>query len=397
MKIKQAPDDFRVDELTDVVPAAGPFALYRLDKTGWTTHDALAAVRRLWNVAPNRVSYGGLKDRHARTSQHFTIENGPPRNLSHRGISVTYLGQAAESFTPGHIRANRFEIVIRDLTAAKAEAARSALEEVKHDGLANYFDDQRFGSVAPGGEFIARLMVQQKWQEALRLALTAPYEFDRSDAKRQKAILRKHWGDWVACKRDLPRCHARSLVDYLANHPADFRGAFARLRGELTGLYLSAYQSYLWNRFLARWLADRLPIANRVNVKLKLDAVPFPFRLSTEQLELLKRLSLPLPSARLKADAAIPGTPPDWPALLGEVLAEEKVALPDLQLKGLRRPFFSRGERAIHLQPENLAGAPAEDENHPTRFKFLLGFELPRGSYATLVVKRLTATTGSAS
>jgi tRNA pseudouridine13 synthase len=132
-------------------------------------------------------------------------------------------------------------------------------------------------------------------------------------------------------------------------------------------------------------------------VKLKLEAVPFPFGLTTEQLEHLKGLSLPLPSARLKADAAIPGTPPDWPALLGAVLCEEKLALSDLQLKGLRRPFFSRGERAIHLLPDNLAGKPAKDENHPTRFKFLLGFELSRGSYATLLVKRLTATTGSAS
>src|SRR2546425_8917597 len=36
------------------------------------------------------------------------------------------------------------------------------------------------------------------------------------------------------------------------HHPTDFKGALERLRPELRGLYLSAYQSYLWNRMLAR-------------------------------------------------------------------------------------------------------------------------------------------------
>ena len=68
MKLKQLPEDFQVEELTDVVGGTeGPFAFYQLEKEGWTTPDALAAVRRRWKLDVNRVSYGGLKDRHART------------------------------------------------------------------------------------------------------------------------------------------------------------------------------------------------------------------------------------------------------------------------------------------------------------------------------------------
>ena len=41
MKLKQDPDDFQVEELTDVRPGPeGPFAFYRLDKRGWSTPDA---------------------------------------------------------------------------------------------------------------------------------------------------------------------------------------------------------------------------------------------------------------------------------------------------------------------------------------------------------------------
>ena len=51
MKVKQQPADFRVEELTDALPGpAGDFAFYRLDKTGWTTPDALAIVRKRWKI-----------------------------------------------------------------------------------------------------------------------------------------------------------------------------------------------------------------------------------------------------------------------------------------------------------------------------------------------------------
>jgi tRNA pseudouridine13 synthase len=384
VKIKQIPDDFCVVELTDVTPSSGPFALYLLEKTGWTTHDAVATVRRLWQLPAHVISFGGLKDRHAHTSQHLTIANGPPKDLDHQGMSLKYLGQVPEPFTSEQIRANRFHIVVRDLSAEHAERGLAALDEVRRDGLANYFDDQRFGSVSEGGEFIARHMVLGDWEQALKLALTMPYEFDRSAEKQVKATLRKHWGDWSACIRKLPRCHARTLAEYLVNNAGDFRGAIARLRSELTGLYLSAYQSHLWNRFLANWLTKHLPPAQRIDVRLKLDALPMPHGESG-----LDALMLPLPSARLRYDEEVSASPPDWPDVLRATLAEDGIELEQLKLKGLRRPFFSRGERPILCWPAQLAGSTDADERHRIRHKMMLDFDLPRGSYATLVVKRI--------
>src|SRR5438552_2768338 len=100
MKLKQQPEDFQVEELTDVVPGGqGPFALYRLEKRGWTTLDALAAVRRRWKLEPRRLSYGGLKDRHAHTVQYLTVFHGPKRRLTHQGVSLEYLGQVAAPYS----------------------------------------------------------------------------------------------------------------------------------------------------------------------------------------------------------------------------------------------------------------------------------------------------------
>ncbi|AWM36702.1 tRNA pseudouridine synthase D [Gemmata obscuriglobus] len=387
MKLKQQPQDFRVEERTDVVAGeAGDFALYRLDKTGWTTPDALAALRRRWQVDHRRLSYGGLKDRHAVTSQHLTIFRGPKRNLTHERVTVTYLGQCVEPFTAQEIRANRFTVTLRSLNAAGVSRAEATLREVADAGLPNYFDDQRFGSVGEQQEFVAKEMVFGRFERALWLALAAPYEHDRADAKREKATLTELWGKWPECQAKLPKGHARSLVSYLAAHPTDFKGAVARLRPELQGLYLSAYQSYLWNKMLAAWLTTTLGPANLTSVELKLGTVPAPVRLPDENRAAWESLMLPLPSARVKPEPDAP-----WLPTVEEMLKGEGLTLAELKVKGMQKPFFSKGDRPACVRPENLSHTADADELNKGRRKLVLSFDLPRGSYATMLVKRVTS------
>jgi tRNA pseudouridine13 synthase len=390
MKLKQQPEDFQVEELTDVIPGMeGAYALYRLDKRGWTTPDALAAVRRRWKLEVRRLSYGGLKDRHAHTLQYLTILRGPQRRLTHQGFTVEYLGQVGEPYSSRDIRANRFRIVLRAMNNPEVAKALLAIDEVRREGVANYFDDQRFGSVLGHGEFVARAMVLGRYEQALRQALAAPYEHDRAAQKKEKALLRAHWGDWALLKDQLPRSHARSLADYLVQHPADFRGALARLRPELRGLYLSAYQSHLWNRMLAHLLRERLRVDQRITVRLRLGDVPMCRALDETQLSELKALQLPLPSARLTFESDDPRG-----ALLDKVLADDGIEREQLKLKAFREVFFSRGERAALCLPVALQHEVGPDERNAGRQKLTLAFELSRGSYATLIVKRITSIVG---
>ncbi len=386
MKLKQHPDDFQVEEITGVVAGAeGPFALYRMEKRGWSTPDALAAVRRRLKVEPRRLSYGGLKDRHAATVQYLTIFHGPRRNLHHHDIAVEYLGQVGAPYTSQDITANRFRLTLRDVRPEDRPRLEARLAQVVAEGVPNYFDDQRFGSVA-GGEFIGRLLVQGRFEDALRQALTAPYEYDRAAQKQEKRILAENWGDWGRCKDLLPRGHARSLADYLRVHPGDYRGAVVRLRPELRGLYLSAYQSHLWNRMLARWLRQHCRPEQLHEIELRLGPVPFHQNLDPPQLQELGSLQLPLPSARLKLAADDPRA-----EVVQAVLAEEGLALKDLQVRGVRELFFSRGERVALALPRSFSSEFADDESHRDRLRLTLTFELLRGSYATLIVKAVSS------
>jgi tRNA pseudouridine13 synthase len=276
-------------------------------------------------------------------------------------------------------------MVLRDVTDAELAHAQTALAELAQAGVPNYFDDQRFGSVAGHGDFLAKALMLGQYEQALRLALAARYPHDRSDKKKEKAILNAHWGDWTKCKEQLPRSHARSLVDYLLHHADDFRGAVARLQPELRGLYLSAYQSHLWNRMLAAWLRNRLRPEQLIDIPLSLGPYPMQRSLEPEQKQALAGLDLPLPSARMNW---LPEDPRK--RFFDQVLAEENLQPEQFKLKGLRDLFFSRGERSVLCTPADLDSAAAEDENHAGKQKLTLSFALPRGSYATLIVKRIT-------
>jgi len=389
MKLKQQPDDFRVEEIPSVEAGTkGAFAFYRLEKRGWTTPDALAAIRRRWKVDFHRLSYGGLKDRHAHTIQYFTIHNGPDRDLKHGTFQVTYLGRVPIAYSSEHVRANRFAVTLRSLSAEDIARAEAALPEITKVGVPNYFDDQRFGSVGDGSAFVAREMVLGNFEGALRLALAGPYEHDRAEAKREKATLNARWGDWPAAKAELPRGHARSIVDYLVHHPTDFKGACARLRPELQGLYLSAWQSHLWNRMLSRWLADRVPADQLIRVRLKTGEVGMPRSMPESARGEWDQLSLPLPSARLKLNPDAP-----WAGVVTAVMADEGIPLEEMRIKGMQKPFFSKGERIVKILVNDLSSETGDDELNRGRCKIGIQFELPRGCYATMMVKRLTAVT----
>lgn len=387
MKVKQQPADFHVEELTSVQPGAhGPYAFYRLDKEGWTTPDAAAFIRRRWRLAPNRIACGGLKDRHAWTRQFITISDGPRRGLRQHGLVLDYLGQVPHAYSSTDLIGNRFRLSLRDLRPTSRPTYEIALEEMRRDGVPNYFDDQRFGSVGTDGQFIARELVHGRFEEALRLALTGAYEHDRNAAKREKAVLKRLWGDWPACAAKLPHGHERNLIAYLTHHPHDFRGAMERLRPELHGLYLSAYQSHLWNRMLALWLTRNVPPERLITVPLRLGPAPMHRQLNEDQRRALSELRLPLPAARMSFVADDPRF-----VLAREVLANEELTWEKLKVPGSRKLFFSRGDRSALLQPANLAYAFQADEHHPGQLKCVLSFDLPRGGYATMIVKRATS------
>jgi tRNA pseudouridine13 synthase len=385
MKLKCVPEDFEVEELADVALGDGPFAVYRLTKRGIGTPEAISSIQRRWKLHRRQISYGGLKDKHAVTRQWVTIHRGPRRDLKQERLALEYQGQSTQPFGPQDILGNRFRIVVRDLAESAAQKLLAQIRSLPSVGVPNYFDDQRFGSLGVSGEFIAKPWCRGNYERALWLAIAEANPHDRPHDREEKRILRESWGKWEACKAALPKSSRRSIVTFLVDHPTDFRRAFALLPVDLRSLYLAAFQSELWNRCLAAWLRERVPAEQLRAIELGTGRFPFPRELPDGHSEELFAQQLPLPSARLHLE--------NGPLLdlYESVLAAEGTALRELRVKYPRDSFFSKGDRAAMLRVSPDVAADADDELYAGRRRVTLQFSLPRGAYATIVVKALTA------
>jgi tRNA pseudouridine13 synthase len=98
----------------------------------------------------------------------------------------------------------------------------------------------------------------------------------------------------------------------------------------------------------------------------------------------LKDLSLPTAAAHMVF--------PDerMQALFEGILSDGGLRRSDFRTHALRKVYFKSFLRRAVVHPENLEmGEEGPDELHPGRRRIEVSFTLPRGAYATMVVKRL--------
>lgn len=396
MKLRRLVDDFRVTEVNSLpIGRSGTYAVYELEKTGWTTLDALSHFSRTINLPRRNIAHAGLKDRHAVTRQIVTIRNGPRRSWNEESLSLTYLGQAPRETRSSDITGNRFILVVRSLPPGDQTRLEQTLTELRATGMPNYFDDQRFGSWYAGHGFIGEAWVREDYEKALWLTFAEHHPDDDSAERRQKAILRDNWKDWQTCKQLLDRSHRRSIVTYLCDKPADFKGAWGIVNGDLRGLFLSALQSDLWNRMVSQWMQENSPEDLLIRVPLKTGPVNFPRQFPIEQTAELQQKAFPLPSSRVKRDEE-----PDA-AWMESTLKSLGWSFAELKVKFPRDRFFSRARRPVWVPLSDLNWSFAPDELDSDRICVTLSFTLPAGSYATIFIKCLwpgnTATAVAAS
>ena len=381
MKLRCIPEDFIVTELTGRVPTEGPYSLYELQKRSIGTLEAIQVIQRSWNLPPKNLSHGGLKDRHAVTTQYITIRGGPSADFAHDLFDLRYLGATDASFAAQDIRGNHFEITLRALAPDECADIHSRAESAVR-GVANYFDEQRFGSLGASQQFVAAHWCMKDYERALWLALAEHNRHDTPTERAQKAILRDHWGDWSECKSRLDRSHRRSVVTYLVDHPDKFRKAFALVNLKLRGLYLSAFQSAVWNRMLAVVISERVSGTEVAEIEIGDATVPLP---SVNDWLPLPFEDLPLPSVRSK------GLSPAVRELCNNALEPYGMTLPQMKIHFPRDRWFSRAHRRTVFVPKGLSIEEAADDQYLGHRKLVLRFECPAGSYATMLIRTLTS------
>lgn len=148
--IRQQPEDFIVEEISSVVfTGEGEHVCLYIRKRGLNTEDVARQLSKLADVKRRDVSFAGLKDRHAVTTQWFSVylpgaEEPDWQSLDSDEIQVLEVMRNARKLRRGTLAGNRFQITVRefDVDAAMLDAR---LQDITEQGVPNYFGSQRFG------------------------------------------------------------------------------------------------------------------------------------------------------------------------------------------------------------------------------------------------------------
>lgn len=150
--IKARPEDFRVDEIPAYEPSGeGAHLFVHFRKRGLTTDQAVRAIARALEVDPRDVGVAGLKDKVAVTTQWISVPASDARveervgAVAIEGVEVLEAKRHGNKLRTGHLRGNRFVVVVRGVDPSAAPAALGAFDEVGRHGVPNAFGAQRFG------------------------------------------------------------------------------------------------------------------------------------------------------------------------------------------------------------------------------------------------------------
>ncbi len=400
--IKHRPEDFLVEEQPLYEPTgSGEHLLMCIQKQLRSTSDVVRHLSSVFHVSKREIGYAGLKDKHAVSTQHFTVRLPDPGRdselldqFNHTHYKLLWAQRHLNKLKRGHLAGNRFVIKIREVDPMAAVDVRRVVDRLVAHGVPNYVGYQRFGYRAVNHK-IGRLLLLGKWQEMLDLMLGHPHESDHLPTRAaREAYLKK---DYAAALAQLPRHlhHDRQALDALrqGKTPQD---AVMTISTQQRTFFISALQSAVFNRVLHHRLTDpSSPGIDRLtegDLAWKHDKrAVFAVDHATAELEnqpdqRVKRLEVspsgPMWGAgMLKADGVVG----QWEeqALIQEGLAESDLqGGPHAKAPGDRRPM-----RVVMKNPDVSGGV---DEHGPY---IRLAFDLPRGSFATTVLREITKNT----
>jgi tRNA pseudouridine13 synthase len=143
-------EDFRVEELPLYEPQGTGEHLYlTVEKRGRTTPEVAREVAQALGAKERDVGTAGLKDKRAVTVQRMSVltrsSAGEALKLEGRGWKVLAAARHNNKLRPGHLRGNRFRIVVRGVAGDAVRRAQAVLSQLSRLGVANLFGPQRFG------------------------------------------------------------------------------------------------------------------------------------------------------------------------------------------------------------------------------------------------------------
>lgn len=320
-------------------------------KMGLDTIEVVNELSLRLGVDKKFIGVGGIKDKHALTSQALSIRGVQPDALAHISAPNFFLKNISfgkGALQTGALLGNRFTIHVRTLKPIRQEDIESELRDLEEQGFWNFFYLQRFGTPRLISHKLGLLLLQGKFEETVQWALTRPTEREIPYFRGLREKILEQWGNWeaiTAITDVLPYSFRseRRMLAYLVKNPSDFIGALNQIP-EQVKLWVYAYASFLFNKTLSRLIRTE-------------EEIPF---------------SLPLAFSR----------DPRTRKFYGEFFSLHKIGPPFHALKNF--PYVQKPEKDIEtLKKFTLHGVRASNAG------VALDFSLEKASYATTLLSHI--------
>ncbi len=421
--IRRAVEDFRVEEVlvdgskaaieqgaAKPVLGASPlrqrFLLCILAKHNWDTFIAVKNVAKELGIDQARISFAGIKDAKAITAQYITIEGVSAEDAAKvhvKDIELRPVGYFHEQLSTYYLLGNSFNIKIRGINQTKATTKMRVAEVMSEladfGGIPNFYGHQRFGTTRAITHLVGKAMVKGNLQEAAMVFLANPSVHEHPTSQQVRGELQETQNFEQALKTfPIQLRYERLMLAHLVEVPGDFVGAFRRLPPKLRKLFVQAYQSYLFNRFLSERIKCGVPLGTALVgdyvVNVERSGLPITrtgtMVSSTNKAEVnrsikagKRRVAVPIIGVRQKLSMGKLGD------IQKRIMEAEGVEAQNFQIAALPE-VTARGELRAAVAP--IRGFKAEVSTDPAaerKWQVGLEFSLLRGSYATVLLREV--------
>jgi len=382
--IKETPEDFKVTEIPLYLPCGeGEHAYVEIEKSGLTTLEAIRRIARSLGISERDIGYAGLKDSRGITRQTLSIPRVETERLlalSLQGITILSANRHRNKLKPGHLAGNRFSIRVRGIEKDALEKAAAILAVLCERGVPNYFGSQRYGGLG-NSHHIGRAILRGDFKGAIDAIMGDP-AMVRDEHWRQ-AVETYHRGDLAGSLEHFPgHCRTeREILHRLIKRPEAFERALDAVTPRLKKLYLSAYQSSLFDRVLAQRL-NTFDLVEEGDLAYRHDnGACFLVEDSDAENKRAQEFEISPSGPMFGCKMKLPeGNPRE---IEEKLLQEESLTLAEFNLPGGLRMEGER--RPLRVPIQSLSTAMDDDG-------LILSFSLPRGVYATTVLREIMKT-----
>jgi tRNA pseudouridine13 synthase len=387
--IKERPEDFLVDEQPLYEPSGEGEHLYLgIQRQGMSHSEMLEILCRHYGVNEEAIGFAGMKDKVAVIRQTLSIHlpgrEAPPTELKNDRLAVLWQRRHLNKIRRGHLAGNRFSVRIRKIDPIRSPTIWRGLQTLEREGIPDYYGAQRFGYRC-NNHRLGRHLLNGDYEAALDelLGLTSPFPEHQRDARTLFGERRfaESLPLWARNDR-AERVALNALV-----HGRTPRAAIKAISPAVRMFWISAFQSAVFNRLLDRRIDDGLfasVIAGDVAYRHRSRG---QFTVTEEMLAAEDM------AARVRAFDVSPSGPMfgsgmieaagrvrdwEWDATRSLGVRPEVFAAKEIDLEGTRRPF--------RVPVTNIELEGGFDEHGPF---IRVAFDLPRGAYATVLLREL--------